>query len=172
MKKMNLPAFAAVVALLLLSLSCQKNSTITNKEKNLNLDAPSGQRIASSIEQLKTEAAQIILSKHLGGQSFELTGINFLPVKKGYAAIVSYRLQDGITGSFGIFSGVKYKLAQPDEFSIMANYQDESMAADGKISITCEGNCNCKMSTTINTETGVITVDCGCNNCSAKVSQS
>jgi hypothetical protein len=172
MKKSTFPALAAVAALLLLSLSCQKHSSISNKEKNINLDAPSGQRIASTIQQLKEDAVQVIVSKHAGLQAFEITGIDFLPVKKGYAAIVSYRLQDGTAGSYGIFSGVRYRLAQPHQLSVMANYQDESMAVDGKISITCEGTCNCKMSTTINTDTGVITVDCGCNNCSAQVKQS
>ena len=157
----------AVAALLLLSVSCQKNSTASNKEKELNLAAPSGQRIAASINQLRVDALQVIINKHDGPQEFEITGINFLPIKKGYAAIVSYRLQDGTENSFGIFSGVKYKLAHPN-----ANALNESMAADGKVTISCQGTCTCKMSTTINTDTGVITVDCGCSNCEAHIKQS
>lgn len=171
MKKSTFPALAAVAALLLFSLSCQKHSTASDKEKDLNLDAPSGQRIASSIRQLKSDALKLIFTKHAGMQEFEITKISYLPVSKGYAAMISYRLQNGTAGSFGIFKGVKYKLAQPGELFISNNGEVQS-SADGKISISCSGTCNCKMTTTINTETGVITVDCGCNNCSATVTQS
>lgn len=156
MKKTALTAMAVVAALLFLSFSFSKN--------NKDLIAPSGQRIASSMQKLKAESKHIVSGKHAGARDFEIVNVSYLPVKKGYAAIVTYKLQDGTTDSYGIFSGVQLNLPQGAALS--------TEMRDGKVKITCAGTCSCHMSTTINTDTGVITVDCGCSNCSAQISES
>ncbi|HYC28978.1 MAG TPA: hypothetical protein VEB42_09180, partial [Chitinophagaceae bacterium] len=142
MKKSTFTAIAAVAALVFLSLSFSKD--------NKGLMAPSGQRIAASMRALKAESVQIISGKHAGVREFEITDVSYLPVKKGYAAIITYRLQDGTTDSYGIFSGVELNLPQRAALSTDASY--------GKVKISCAGTCTCHLSTTINTDTGVITV--------------
>jgi hypothetical protein len=159
MKKRTFAAIAAVMALLFLSLSFRKDASISNKERELSLNAPNGQRIATGVRALKAEAAQLLARKHGSVQAFEITGVSFLPVKKGYAAIVSYRLQDGTTSSYGIFSGVQLKLPHKKALSMEANYD--------QVKIVCLGICFCHLSVTIDTDTGVITVDCGCLTCGA-----
>lgn len=156
MKKTTLTAIAAVTVLVLLSLSFRKSVTAVN------LTAPTGQRIAASVQSLKAESVQLISHKH-GSVAFEIISVSYLPVKQGYAAIVSYRLQNGITGSYGIFAGVPLQLPNQSALNVEAR--------EGKVKITCEGTCTCHLSVTINSDTGVITVECGCSSCSAQISQ-
>ena len=165
MKKRSIIAIVAMACLALLSLSCQKNAAVSAKEKTLKLDAPSGQHIAT-IGELKQQAAQVVLNKHGKEQSFEITSIDFLPVAKGYAAIISYRLQNGITSNFAVFSGVKFNVASS---SITTSAAQEK---DGKVTISCKGTCSCTLSATVNADTGVITVNCGCSGCDATMTQS
>lgn len=97
-------------------------------------------------------------------ENVEIVNVQHLPVKQGYAAIITYKNQDGTTGNYGIFSGVQLNLSNGAALN--------TEMRDGKVKISCAGTCTCHLSTTINTDTGVITVDCGCSSCSAQVSQS
>ena len=160
---------AVATCLVMLSLSCQKNASTSNNEKALKLQAPSGQQVAASIQQLKAEAARVILFKYNTEQEFQLTNIEYLPVTTGYAAIVSYTLQDGTTGNYGIFQGVQFNLPPSSGVGVIPQDASASKEASGKATICCRGTCQCSLSATINTDTGVITVNCGCSNCEAHV---
>jgi hypothetical protein len=170
---MKKTAFVAVATcLVLLSLSCKKNTSSSNTAEALNLRAPSGQQVAASIEQLKAEAALVILFKHNAPVEFQLSSIEYLPVKKGYAAIISYTLQDGTTGKYGVFQNVQFNITAASGAGIVPPGENENNVAPGKATISCRGTCSCSLSATINTDTGIITVDCGCTSCGAYVTYS
>ena len=169
---MKRTTFVAVATCLVLSLSCQKNASTSNNEKALNLQAPSGQQVAASIQQLKAETARVILFKYNIEQEFQVTNIEYLPVKRGFAAIVTYRLQDGTTGTYGVFQGVQFTLPSSSGAGIIPPINALQQEAAGKATISCKGNCQCSLSATINTDTGIITVSCGCNSCDAYVTVS
>lgn len=160
---------AVATCFVLLSLSCQKNASTSKNESALKLQAPSGQQVAASIQQLKAEAARVILFKYNTEQEFQLTNIEYLPVTKGYAAIVSYTLQDGTTGRYAVFQGVQFNLPSSSGAGIIPPINASQQEAAGKATISCKGTCQCSLSATINTDTGVITVNCGCSNCEAHV---
>lgn len=170
---MKKTAFVAIATcIVVLATSCKKNTNTSSKEEALELKAPSGQQIASGIQQLKAEAARVILFKHNTEQPFQITNVNYLAATKGYAAIVAYTLQDGTAGSYAVFSGVKYNVTNAAELSVVPRNKNSHAMADAKVTITCRGTCNCVLSATINANTGVITVDCGCSNCKAEISAS
>lgn len=172
MKRTSFAAMAAT-CLLLLAISCKKNDNLSVKEQSLELQAPSGKQIATSIQQLKAQAAQIVMHKHNSKQRFKLTGIQYLPAAEGYAAIISYALQDGTSGTFGIFEDVKLNIDPATGVDIISRGGAENLSVQesaGKVSISCRGNCNCVLSAVINTDTGVITISCGCSECSAHIS--
>jgi hypothetical protein len=164
--KKTLIIAAAMASLVLLSPSCQKNAGLSKQEQSLSLHAPSGQRIAATVHDLKTHASAIVENKFGKGQDFQLMRIDYLPVEKGYAAIVFYELKNGTIGNYGIFSGVSYDLAASDETAV----QEE----DSKVTISCDkkGTCDCNLSGTYNPNTGVVTVNCGCSTCEVKVTES
>lgn len=175
MKKTSFIAIAAMASLAMLSLSCQKNAGISDKEKALQLQAPSGQLIAATIHALKAEASEIVLNK-FGKQDFQLTQIEYLPVTSGYAAIVYYQLEDGTTGNYGNFSEVKYVVPLPLE-TVTIPQKNKGVSNPGenaKVTISCvkKGSCECHLSATINADSGVITVSCGCSTCDVRVTES
>ena len=59
---MKTTTFLAGLAFVVL-LSCQKTTRYSTHEKELNLVAPSGQAIAGSISQFKTQAASLVTKK-------------------------------------------------------------------------------------------------------------
>lgn len=162
--------------LVLLSLSSQRTASTSNARSMLDLQAPSGLRITTSIQQLEAEAARVILYKHNMQQEFKINNIEYLPVTTGYAAIISYTLQDGTAGNFGMFYDVKLDFGACSSVGIVqqgsaTNYNAAQQAA-GKATITCRGNCPCSLSAVINTDTGTITVNCGCSGCEPHMTQS
>ncbi len=159
-----------MVSMVLLIPSCQKNSGVSEEEKALSLEAPSGQQIAVTIQELKSEASDMLRNKFGTGTDFQLTLIEYLPAAKGYAAIIHYRLEDGTTGNYGIFSEVSFAVA-PGSVSDLAVRKTVDPIEAGRVTITCvkKGSCECRLSATINTDTGVITVSCGCSTCNVTV---
>ena len=177
MKKSLIIAILAIMSLIILpAISCKKSDT-AQKPQSLSLKAPSGQQIAQSVTALRTEASGIISKKFGGKQDFEITNIDYLPVNQGYAAIISYRISSGETGNFASFSGIRFKISSQ---SITTDYPTaqylsgnaEAQNADaGKITITCtrNGTCECKVQGTVDTNTGIVTWGCSCEQCTATV---
>ncbi len=178
MKKSCVVAIFATLTLAAVGVvSCQIEK-LTTKEEALNLTAPSGMAIASNIADLKSDAAKIIAAKY-GKQSFEITGIEYLPVKEGFAAIVSYRIANGATGNFAIFEGVKFNIQSQ---SIVTDTKtgkyltsgETAKSNGGSIKIICNrtGDCECRVEGTLDTNTGIATWRCSCEQCSATITYS
>jgi hypothetical protein len=161
MKKTILLALAAC---LILITSCNKAQHITAGEENLNLIAPSGKTIATTIADLKTKAAKIVWQKYGTGASFELLTIEYFPAPKGYAASVYYRLKDGSTDSYLTIGGIAYRMTEtgvellPDEPITGREADDGGIKCEKKPECTTE----CKQTTVLNASTGQLEVDCGC----------
>ena len=166
MKKTLIIAATAMASLVLLMPSCQKNAGLSKQEQSLSLEAPSGQRIAATVQELKAHASEIVGNKFGKGKDFQLMRIEYLPVEKGYAALVFYELENGAVGNYGIFSGVEYDLVTSDETAV--EYESS------RVTISCvkKGTCDCSLSGSVNPNTGVITVNCGCSTCEVKVTES
>ncbi|HYF32952.1 MAG TPA: hypothetical protein VD993_17630 [Chitinophagaceae bacterium] len=177
MKKLLSIAMAMALAILPFT-SCQKSETVSEEEKLLQLQAPSGQHIAAAISDVRAEAAAIILDKFGTGKAFRLTAIEYLNVTKGYAAIISYRLSDGTTGNYATVADAAFTV---EAASIRTNsvktkktsgasaiINDESVS---KVTLQClkTGTCECKISATINAETGTITWKCSCTDCEMQI---
>ena len=152
--------------------SCNKAESVPNEEK-LQLEAPSGQRIAASASDLMKQSSTVITELFGKKQSFQLTGVEYLNVSKGYAAIISYQLSDGTVGNFATIEGVSFKI---DATSISTRKpakkaKDDTVLADesgSKVSLVCQKvpptNCPCKIQGVLNTQTGTITWKCDCQN--------
>jgi hypothetical protein len=126
---------------------------------------------------LKKETATVISKKFGVKKQFEITGIEFLNVETGYAAIVNYRLPDGMVGNYAMFSGIKFNVeAQSVVTDVKSGRQIQESASarvadDGKVKITCSrtGTCECKVEGTVDTNTGIVKWGCCCEQCSAEV---
>jgi hypothetical protein len=181
MKKTVWIAVMAIMCFFVLPLlSCKKADSNAEHEQSLSLKAPSGQSIAPSLTSLRADAARIILKKFGSAQEFQITHIEYLPVSKGFAAIISYELSNGEKGNFASFTGVKFRVISQSVITDMATAEQlstgealESLEGGngGKITITCSrtGTCECKVQGTVNTNTGVVTWGCSCEQCSATV---
>ena len=172
MKKLFFIACAAMTLAIAPLFSCNKAESVPNEEK-LQLEAPSGQRIAASASDLMKQSSTIINELFGKKQSFQLTGIEYLNVSKGYAAIISYQLSDGTVGNFATIEGVSFKT---DAASISTRkpakqVKDDTVLADesgSRVSLVCQKipptSCPCKIKGILDLITGVITWKCDCTN--------
>ena len=172
MKKQFFIASMAMIMAVVPFVSCNKAGNVPNEEK-LQLEAPSGQKIAASASDLMKQASTIITEMFGKQQSFQITGIGYLNVSKGFAAIVNYQLEDGTVGNYAIIDGVSFAL---DSKSISTRKpakktNDDTVLADetsSRVTLSCQkapgGNCICKIQGVIDAQTGVITWKCNCQN--------
>ena len=68
-------------------------------ETSLNVSAPSGIKIVNDVFQLKEK---LTASIGMAISEFEITEIKYLPLKEGYAALITYLTQDGSVGNIGL----------------------------------------------------------------------
>ena len=172
MKKLFFIASMAMIMAIAPFVSCNKAGNVPNEEK-LQLEAPSGQKIAASASDLMRQTSIVITEMFGKIQSFQITGIDYLNVSKGYAAIVSYQLDDGTVGNYATIDGVSFTL---DAKSISTRKpakktSDNTVVADdasSKVTLTCQkvpgSNCPCKIQGILDTQTGTITWKCNCQN--------
>ena len=172
MKKQFFIALMAMIMAIAPFMSCDKAGNVPNEEK-LQLEAPSGQSIATSTADLMRQTSTVITEMSGKKQSFQITGIEYLNVSKGYAAIVSYQLDDGTVGNYATIDGISFTL---DSKSISTRKpakktSDNTVVADeasSKVTLTCQkspgGNCNCKIQGVLDSQTGTITWKCNCQN--------
>lgn len=162
MKKTILLALIAGASLI---LSCNKAQHITAGEENLNLIAPSGKTVATSVSHLKTKAAKLVWEKYGTGTGFEILTIDYFPVEKGYAASVYYRLQDGTTDSYLSIGGIAYRMTTTG-VQLLPNEPISGRETDPDGGIKCEKQkectTECKQTSVFNASTGQIEIDCGC----------
>jgi hypothetical protein len=82
----------------LLLIACS-DETASNSEGELNLSAPNGDVLASSVTELKKWTATVISDKFGSERQFKLTGIEYLDVKEGFAAKVNFEVAN-ISGAY------------------------------------------------------------------------
>jgi hypothetical protein len=170
MKKLLSIAFAAMTLAIAPFMSCNKAGNVPNEEK-LQLESPSGQMIAATASDLMRQTSDVLFELFGKKQLFELTNVEYLNVSKGYAAIVSFRLNDGTIGNYAIVEGVSFHL---DSKSISTRKparktNDNTVLADdagSRVSLVCQrtagSNCQCKIQGTLDATTGTITWKCDC----------
>lgn len=153
-------------------IACNKAGSIPNEEK-LQLEAPSGEKIAASAAELMKEASAIITEISGKKQEFQLTGVEYLDVNKGFAATVTYQLSDGTTGNFAIVEGVGFTL---DSKSVTTRRpakksNDNTVLADeggsSRVTLVCQRDpgspCECTIRGVVDLVTGLITWSCNCS---------
>jgi hypothetical protein len=152
-------------------LSCHKGPTITRGEENLLLQAPSGMPIANGIAALKAKVGKVVYDKH-GSQPFEILTLEYFPVTKGYAAVIYYRLQNGLVSSYLSIGGIAYRTTDtgvqllPNE--PITNRESDEGGVQCVKTAQCTGEC--KMSCKFNEGTQSFEVDCGCGGkCDQKI---
>jgi hypothetical protein len=160
---MKATTFLAATAILFV-FSCQKAKDVPPTEPGLNLQAPSGQAIAAGVDDLKVIGLKALANKE-AQTGFTLTSIDYLPVAKGYAALVHYRLLNGSEGTFAVVSGVKLQAPGKDGGTL---YEDNSK----QFLLTCTpyGYCVCRAYLYYNSNNQTITYSCGCESCFGFVS--
>jgi hypothetical protein len=175
MNKRNLLllTLSALLVIGTIFFSCQKSSS-SKQANHINLTAPSGEAIASNIEELTSQAGKVVASKYGSNQSFEIVKVDYLPFKTGLAALVTYKLPDGTTNNFAVNHNVPYVIASS---SLQTKTVDAVASPDvappppppTKVTVSCSGSCGCTVSVTVNTNTGIITYSCSCSPCTATI---
>lgn len=70
--KLQIIFLAFLVLTFFVQFSCMKTDSITVNEKSLSLKAPSGELVASSIDELKSQTSKIIVQKFGRESNFEI----------------------------------------------------------------------------------------------------
>ncbi|HYC27780.1 MAG TPA: hypothetical protein VEB42_03175 [Chitinophagaceae bacterium] len=165
---MKARTFMAVMAIVLV-LSCQKTSRSSTDERTLNLTAPSGQQIAKSFDKLKNTTASVLEAKLGIRQNFTITSIDYLPVPKGCAAVINFKLDNGQTGSVGVLSINNLKALTPAVDAGSGAMYDDADSNTVLAYLTCTGTCECRAYLAYNKRTGEVTKSCGCEECTGEV---
>ena len=165
--------FIAVMAMAITPFfSCNKAGNVPNEEK-LQLEAPSGERIAASASDLMSQTSAILFEMTGKKQAFQLTNVEYFKVSKGFAAIVTYQLSDGTVGNYATVQDVNFTIASPavSTRKPAKKTNDNSVLADessSKVTLLCQkvpgSTCDCKIQGIIDLSTGVITWKCSCQN--------
>lgn len=101
MKKVTFLLNISLVITMLILGSCNYEEdsfedNITQNEKKLNLQSPSGEYIAETINTLKEKLAPIIEQGHSESKDFEITNIQYESLTAGFTAEIEYKTKDGI----------------------------------------------------------------------------
>lgn len=155
-----------VLILFLSIISCNKSSDeVLNL--NVSLKAPSGDIIASSIEELKDIISPIIDEKYNYDVKYEIITIDFIDSPKGFVAIIDYITSEGEE------SNLVYSKDFPNEINIEKNIKKLycSQSKGGGYSFSCSGEECCRVHATANSD-GSVDIDCGCSGCTMTIKQS
>lgn len=163
-------------------ISCSKEVAKNIKTTQaINLIAPNGVKIASNFESLKNIASEVIAYKGISSSNFEITKVDFLNVKQGYAALVYYKTKDGIESNFGLANApnigysattlIKKQLnAEVVKTLSIPKYGVASANEGTTTTVSCAGSCGCKVEGTLYPD-GRATYGCSCTDCTATISQ-
>lgn len=152
-------------------LSCHKGPTITKGEENLLLQAPSGMQVAKGVADFKAKVGKVVYDKY-GFQSFEILTLEYFPVPKGYAAVIYYRLQNGLVGSYLSIGGIAYRTTDTGVQLLPDELATGREADGGGVQCVKTAQCTgeCKMSCKFNEATQSFEIDCGCGGkCDQKI---
>jgi hypothetical protein len=143
---------------------------VDEKECSFNLKSPSGEKIASDISSLKNELVPSIAERFEVNKSFTITDIKYLPLEKGYSAIISYITEDGYEGNIVKTNNLSFN--NPSDLVVKIRSGSTRLksgsesGSGGTVTISCKklGSCDCIV--TVTYKNGVTTYSCGsCDNC-------
>ncbi|HBN28602.1 MAG TPA: hypothetical protein DD421_06115 [Clostridiaceae bacterium] len=159
---------------------CSKEDIKMNIAENeylLDIVAPSGEKIANNITELKKETAFIIAETFEIDKTFEITNLNYLPCKKGYIAIIEYLTEDGMKGTYAISKDAEVNYST-DNVILKSSSRLRSSSENGgggQTKFVCKphGNCStCTLQGSYNPNTGENTITCSCNECKMEITVS
>ncbi|GAB6865535.1 hypothetical protein JCM10556A_22120 [Bacteroides acidifaciens] len=150
MKKIIILLNVSLFVIMLVFSSCNSDEysyegETSVKEKNLNLQAPSGEYIAKNIKRLKELLSPIIEEDNWENKDFEIVSIQYDSLEAGFCAEIEYVTEDGIESNIILVkkettSGPKIKT------------RTEGGSEDGYESYSCKKRSNnkCKKCRVIN----------------------
>jgi hypothetical protein len=157
----NLLCLLLALTMGLVITACNKHGDLANQQEFL-LKAPSGVRIAANSDDLMKVALETVSQT----SGLEITKVDYLPVKTGFAAIVWYKTK---TGAAGNFAYVRYpKIEYNAKKLVVKRGGVTSQLVNGDITVSCNGSCGCVVSGEIKPD-GTITFRCGCSDCTATI---
>lgn len=112
---------------------------VSAREKNLNLQAPSGQYIAENISHLKRMLAPIIEQGNWESKDYEIVSIQYDSLTIGLSAEIEYITEDGIESNIIITSGENTFVSK-----IKTRSEDGSEGDGGYVSYSCKKRNNNK----------------------------
>jgi len=155
---------------MIIAISCnkQKNSVNTNEDTGttVNLIAPSGLKIASSIADLKALIDPTVKIK-LGNGNYTISQVDYVDSKTGYGALIYLKTDSGKLTTVFIANGIKFKakvnnsLAINDTNPLFKTMSDGS-GDGGSQTYYCAGPPCCLVGYYFDTN-GEVIIDCGCD---------
>ena len=141
--------------------ACNKQGDLANHQEFL-LKAPSGVAIAANSDDLMKAALETVSET----SGLEITKVDYLPVKTGFAAIIWYKTKAGDAGNFAYvrYSKIEYNAKK----LVVKRGGVTSQLVKGDITVSCNGSCGCVVSGEIKPD-GTITFRCGCSDCTATI---
>lgn len=145
--------------LVVLGVGCQNEDLKSPNE--LNLRAPSGVLIATSVDDLK-QIAITTIGKRIKSSEIEILSIEYLQIHTGFAAMIDYSI-NGQKSNFAYFDydNVEYSASSLESKSARVELIQE-------VTVKCNGTCGCKVEGTIKPD-GTITFGCSCTDCTATI---
>jgi len=157
----NLLCLLMALTIGLVMAACNKQGDLANQQEFL-LKAPSGVTIAANSDDLMKVALETVSET----SGLEITKVDYLPVKTGFAAIVWYKTK---TGAAGNFAYVRYpKIEYNAKKLVVKRGGVTSQLVKGDITVSYNGSCGCVVSGEIKPD-GTITFRCGCSDCTATI---
>jgi hypothetical protein len=152
---------------------------ISLRESSLNLVAPSGEKIADDIVSLRNEVSQVVAETFGVEKEFEITALNYLPIKKGFAVTIEYETADGFAKNYlktrrvssikCLCSVMVYRFASPRPKNDPES-SDAGAQGDEKVECISHGDCtDCEINRTKNDVTGAVIVRCSKECCWLKI---
>ena len=157
----NLLCLLMALMLGLVMAACNKQGDLANQQQLL-LKAPSGISIAANSGYLMKVALETVSET----SGLEITKVDYLPIKTGFAAIVWYKTKAGAAGNFAYvrYSKIEYNAKK----LVVKRGGVTSQLVKGDITVSCNGSCGCVVSGEIKPD-GTITFRCGCSDCTATI---
>lgn len=162
----NVVRFIIGILLVVVVQSCSQKDSI---ESSLNLTAPSGELISENTISLKKEISAAIALKHgIDGDDFQITKIDYVPLKTGYSATITYKYdndkEDVIIKAYNVrFTYTAQSIVIPDDKG--------RSAGNRSILISCKSEkCSCKPVVTLGVDSELHYTCEGCDDCSLIIS--
>lgn len=159
MKKLTLQlSLLAVFAAISFGCSESAVSTGRNSNDNISLIAPNGERVYKDMGSLNEEVRLIIAESFGDDIPFKILSVEYTDVYDGYYAIVTYRLENGITSNYAVSNSWSvFANTSVNEWIVECNSTEvEYIISDDADSVVCKSQDvqNYKTVFTCKSETG------------------